>query len=71
MVPEGGEAVGKWSGSGKIGENNQIVFEHIPPGTYLLSGRPNPSSASQRTQPRKITLEGGQAVDVSLVHMAN
>jgi len=66
MVPEGGEAVGKWGGSGNIDAKNQIAFEDVPPGRYVLQGQPNPSSANQQTKPLTIDLKGGQTTDVTL-----
>jgi hypothetical protein len=66
MVPEGGEAVGKWSGSGNINADDQIYFNDIPPGRYVLHGLPNPGSEDQKTEPLAIELKGGQAKSISL-----
>ena len=49
LEPEGGEAVGKWSGSGQIDAKNQIEFDDVPPGRYVLQGRPNPCRVDQQT----------------------
>ncbi len=66
IVPEGGEAVGLWSASGTINALNQVAYENIPPGRYVVRGQPNPSSGDQRSQPVTIDLKGGQTTDVKL-----
>ncbi len=66
LQPEGGEAVGKWSGSGHIDARNQIEFHDVPPGRYVLQGRPNPSRRNQQTQPMPIGLDGGRTIEVTL-----
>ncbi len=66
MEPEGGEDVGKWSGSGNIDAKNQISFADVPPGRYVLRGQPNPSTANQQTEPLTIDLKGGQMAEVTL-----
>jgi len=65
-VPEGGEAVGKWSGSGNISPAGAITFENIPPGKYVITGRPNPGSDSQETTPKTLELRGGETTEVSI-----
>ena len=64
VEPEGGEAVGKWSGSGNINAENQIAFDDIPPGRYVVRGQPNPSTADQRTEPLSVQLLGGQTAEI-------
>ena len=66
IEPEGGEAVGKYGGSGNIDAKNQIAFDQVPPGRYVLKGQPNPSSGDQRTEPVTIDLKGGQTTEVKL-----
>jgi hypothetical protein len=66
LEPEGGSAVGKWSGSGNIDEKNPLVFRNIPPGKYIVFGHPNPSTESQKTAPITADLQGGQQLDISL-----
>jgi len=67
IQPEGGEAVGTFGGSGNIDAKNQMAFDNVPPGRYLLRGQPNPSSGDQRTEPVTVELKGGQAAEVSLI----
>jgi hypothetical protein len=66
IKPEGGSAVGKWGGSGNIDANNQFSFEDVPPGMYVLQGRPNPSTGDQTTEPLTIQLIGGQTREITL-----
>ncbi len=66
MEPEGGEAVGKWSGSGNIDAKNQITYEDVPPGRYVVHGQPNPSSADEHTDPVKVELHGGRTIEITL-----
>jgi hypothetical protein len=66
MEPEGGAAVGKWSGSGNIDARNQIAFNDVPPGRYIVQGRPNPSSANQQSKPITVDLKGGQTSEIAL-----
>ncbi len=66
VKPEGGEEVGKWSGSGLIDEENQITYDNIPPGKYVITSRPNPGSENQTTDPVTIDLQGGKLTEVTL-----
>lgn len=66
IEPEGGESVGKYGGSGDISDKNQIAFDKVPPGRYVLRGQPNPSSGDQQTEPVKIDLKGGETAEVKL-----
>jgi hypothetical protein len=67
MEAEGGPAIGKWGGSGEVDSANRIAFHDIPPGRYVLQGRPNPSSGNQhQAGPVTIELKGGQTLPVTL-----
>jgi hypothetical protein len=66
MAPEEGAAVGKWSGSGNIDASGAISFENVPPGRYVLKGRPNPGNATQETEPTTVDLVGGKTTEVVL-----
>jgi len=67
IEPEGGAAVGKYSGSGDIDDQNQVVFNGVPPGRYVLVGRPNPDTGDHRTEPVAIELKGGQEAEVKVL----
>jgi Carboxypeptidase regulatory-like domain len=69
IEPEGGETVGTYGGSGNINVKNQISFEDVPPGRYVLRGRPNPGSSNEEAEPVTVELKGGQAFDVTLKAM--
>lgn len=66
MEPEGGEAVGKWSGSGMIDANNQITYKDVPPERYIISGRPNPGSDDQQSESITVDLKAGETTEVTL-----
>lgn len=66
IQPEGGEKVGSWGGSANIDADNQHTFENIPPGTYLITGRPNPGSDNQETAPETVELQGGKSVELTI-----
>jgi hypothetical protein len=66
IAPEGSEAVGSYGGSGNIDAKNQMTFEVVPPGRYVLRGRPNPGLDAEETDPVTVDLKGGQASEVTL-----
>jgi hypothetical protein len=66
IAPEGGEVVGSYGGSGNIDARNQMTFAIVPPGRYVLRGRPNPGSDAEETLPVTVDLKGGQAAEVTL-----
>jgi hypothetical protein len=66
IAPGGGEVVGSYGGSGNIDARNQMTFEFVPPGRYVLRGRPNPGSDAEETGLVTVDLKGGQAAEISL-----
>ena len=66
IEPEGGPEVGSYGGSGQIDANNQMSFDDVPPGRYVLKGQPNPSTADQQTEPLSIELKGGEMAKIKL-----
>jgi hypothetical protein len=64
--PEGGNAIGTYGGSGHINDKNQMTFENVPPGRYVLRGQPNPGSAKQQTDPVTVDLKGGKTAEIKL-----
>jgi hypothetical protein len=66
IAPEGGEVVGSYGGSGNIDARNQMTFEIVPPGRYVLRGRPNPGSDAEESERVTVELKGGQATEVTL-----
>ena len=67
VEPEGGEAIGKYGGSGNINDKNQMTFENVPPGRYIFNGRPNPGAGNQQTEPVTIDLKGGDIATIKLI----
>jgi hypothetical protein len=66
IAPEGGEVIGSYGGSGNIDAKDQMNFEILPPGRYIVSGRPNPGSDTEETEAVTVDLKGGQAAEVTL-----
>jgi hypothetical protein len=66
MAPEGGGMVGKWSGSGNIDKKQQITYRDVPPGRYVIHGRPNPGADNEQTDDVTIELKEGDAQEVKL-----
>ncbi len=66
IAPQGGEKVGSWGGSGNIDVKNQITFRDVPPGRYVLNGRPNPGSSKETTESVTVDLKGGDETKITL-----
>ncbi|WP_165253539.1 carboxypeptidase-like regulatory domain-containing protein [Paludisphaera soli] len=66
ISPEGGDVVGSFGGSGNIDAENRMNFTVLPPGRYVLTGRPNPGSDSEEVGPVMIDVKGGQQAEVTL-----
>jgi hypothetical protein len=66
LAPEGGEVVGSYGGSAQIDADRRASFESIPPGRYIVRGRPNPGSDDEETAPLTVELKGGEKVDLLL-----
>jgi hypothetical protein len=66
VSPEGGDEVGSWGGSSQIDDDDTTTFTQIPAGRYVLTGRPNPSSANQQTDPVTVDLDPGESEEVTL-----
>lgn len=66
ISPEGGDVVGSYGGSGNIDARDLLNFAILPPGRYILTGRPNPGSDGEEAGPVTIDVKGGQAEEVTL-----
>jgi hypothetical protein len=66
MSPEGGDRVGSYGGSGQIDAKDQMAFENVPPGRYVVRGRPNPGSDSEETAPVTVDLKPGVISEITL-----
>ena len=66
IEPEGGEVVGSYGGSGNVDADGRVTFEDVPPGRYILRGRPNPGSMDEQAEPVAVELKGGEASEVTL-----
>ncbi len=58
LEPEGGSRVGSWSGSSNIGGDGTVTFKGVPPGRYVVFGKPNPGRANAKTKVHPVTIEG-------------
>ena len=47
-------------------EANYCLFQNVPPGRYLISGRPNPGSDNEQVGPVTVELKGGQTAELTL-----
>ncbi len=66
MSPETGDAIGTYGGSGNIDAANRMAFENVPPGRYVLTGRPNPGSDNEETESVTVDLKGGETSEITL-----
>lgn len=66
ISPEGGDVVGSYGGSGNIDAEDRLNFPILPPGRYVLTGRPNPGSDDEEAGPVPIDVRGGEAAEVTL-----
>jgi hypothetical protein len=66
IEPEGGSKVGSWGGSGSINAENIMSFSDVPPGRYVIEGRPNPGSEHETTKPVTVELKGGESTEITL-----
>jgi hypothetical protein len=54
------EKLGTWGASSSLGPDNTLRYHDVPPGTYLVHGRPNPGSEKETSKTIKIELSGGK-----------
>jgi hypothetical protein len=66
MEPEGGSKIGSYGGSGNIDPAGTMSFKDVPPGKYVVKGRPNPGSDWEETLPTTVDLKGGETTTVTL-----
>ncbi len=66
VMPEGGEAVGKWSASGELDSERKAEYREIPPGVYIVTGRPNPGGDDAETAPVRVELKPGETTAITI-----
>jgi hypothetical protein len=66
LEPEGGNKVGSWGGSSNINKSNEVSFNDVPPGRYVVFGHPNPHSANEVSQRLTFDLKGGEKKEMTL-----
>jgi len=60
-------AVGSWGGSANIGTDGTFTFEGIPPGKYIVTGKPNPGRIDDRADPVEVRIEGKDRHSINLI----
>ncbi len=43
-----------------------MTFSDVPPGRYVIEGRPNPGSEHETTKPVTVELKGGETTEITL-----
>jgi hypothetical protein len=66
VEPEGGLVVGSWGGNASVDGSGFARFTNVPPGKYLVWGRPNPGADSEETKKVPVEIQGGRTHDVTL-----
>jgi hypothetical protein len=66
LSPIGGDAIGSYGGSGQINDKNQMTFDNVPPGKYVVRGQPNPTTELQKSDPVAVDVFGGKTAEVKL-----
>jgi hypothetical protein len=66
IEPEEGSRIGSWGGTASVDGNGFARFTHVPPGKYVLWGRPNPGSDSAETKKLPVEIKGGETHSVTL-----
>ena len=66
LQPEGGDKVGSFGGSASVDAEGRTKFTDVPPGRYVLTGKPNPSSSNDASEPVTIDLQGGKTEEVTI-----
>lgn len=65
--PAEGGGIGSWGGSANIGTNGMHSFENVPAGRYVVTGKPNPGRAADRTDPVKVKIKGKDRHSIKLI----
>jgi hypothetical protein len=66
VAPEGGEKVGAWGGGSQLGPDGTCSFSRIPPGRYVVHGRPNPGAESEKTESVTVEIKAHETAEVTL-----
>lgn len=66
IEPEGGEKVGSWSGTAAVDASGFKAFQPVPPGRYVIWGRPNPGGDNEQTEKVTVEVKGDETVEVEL-----
>ncbi len=67
LEPEGGSRVGSWGGSSNVSADGTVTFKGVPPGRYVVFGKPNPGRADAKTKVHSVTITGEDEHRIELV----
>lgn len=65
--PDEGAPIGSWGGSANIGADGRYTFKSIPPGDYVITGKPNPGRTADQTEPSKVRITGKDQHEIKLI----
>lgn len=68
LTPEGGHRVGSYGGSMEVKADGTFEFNHVPPGKYTVTARPNPGPVLKGSDPnaRDIEVKPGATAEVEI-----
>ena len=66
IEPEGGLVIGSWGGNASVDGSGFARFTNVPPGKYVLWGRPNPGADSDETRKVPVEVKGGETREVTV-----
>jgi hypothetical protein len=66
IEPETGLVIGSWGGNASVDGSGFARFTNVPPGKYVLWGRPNPGADSDETKKVPVEVKGGETREVTL-----
>jgi hypothetical protein len=70
IAAEGGQRVGSWGGSARVGKDGRHEFKNVHPGKYLVSTRPDIAWGKADPDAAVVTLEEGGTVEVVIDDLA-
>jgi hypothetical protein len=62
-----GGGIGSWGGSANIRVDGTFTFENIPPGRYIVTGKPNPGRIDDQSEPIKVEIKGRDRHSIKLI----
>lgn len=67
MEPVGGSKVGSYGGGGNVKPDGTFTYKGVPPGDYVITARPNPSTTDRvYAEPQTVTVKAGETASVTV-----